>query len=240
MRLYKEDRISMIVLEAAEAANVAVGAGSISIILTKNGIRISEAGTGRILRSLREQGLLKKEGFRGHSITPSGSKKLAALKTAEETAETLKRLMSRSENLKGHSITEILTVRKAIEREAAFQAAHNASPEDIIRLEQIVDNQYMEMKRKSYYADISAEFHQEILRIAHVPLLNIMYEFIGLSVEWQNFFIETFRILDTPLNVPHERILEAIKRKDPSEAAKLMDIHLTDVIENVKSFSDKV
>ena len=63
-----------------------------------------------------------------------------------------------------------------------------------------------------------------------------MYEFIGLSVEWQIFFIETFKVYDTPLNVSHENILKAIK-EDPRKAADLMEEHLTDVIENVGNFT---
>ena len=94
------------------------------------------------------------------------------------------------------------------------------------------------MRGKSYYADISADFHHEIIKIARMPLLRMMYEFIGLSVEWQIFFIETFKIYDTPLNVPHENILKAIKEGDPRKAADLMEEHLSDVIENVKNFSD--
>lgn len=237
MRSHDEDLINMMVLEAARATNVPVGAGSVSVMLRENGICISEAGAGRVLRSLRERGLLTKVGFQGHVTTDEGTKKLSALRNARHTAETLEILLKNSGNLTGHSVTDILTVRKAIEREAALHAAQKATPGDITRLEKIIEQQYREMKRKSYYADISAEFHREIIKIARVPLLKIMYEFIGLSVEWQNFFIETFRISDTPLNVPHEKILTAIKEKDPKQAADLMEAHLTDVIESAGNFS---
>ena len=230
----------MKVLDAAERTGLPIGAGSVSVMLKASGSDISEAGAGRLLRSLREKGFLKKEGFRGHVITPEGSKKLSALRKAEQTAETLKKLLGSSENIKGHSITDILTARKAIEREAVFLAAKNATPKDIKRLEDIVQSQYIEMERKSYFADIAAEFHKEIVRIARIPLLNIMYEFIGLSVEWHNFFIETFRISDTPLNISHERILEAIKKGDPKGAADLMDLHMADVIDNAENFSNQV
>ncbi len=238
MRSYQEDRINLMVLEAAESATVPLGAGSVSIMLRDRGILISEAGAGRILRSLRERGFLKKVGFKGHVPTQEGIKKLTSLRTARQAAETLDLLMKNSGNLKGHSLTDILTARKAIEREAAMQAALKATPSDISRLEEIIEQQYREMGRKSYYADISADFHHEIIKIARMPLLRMMYEFIGLSVEWQIFFIETFKIYDTPLNVPHENILKAIKEGDPRKAADLMEEHLSDVIENVKNFSD--
>lgn len=237
MRSKDEDLINMMVLETAEASNVPVGAGSISVMLKEKGVIISEAGAGRILRSLREKGLLTKVGFQGHVATKEGTQKLSALRNARQTAETLDSLLKNSGNLKGHSVTDILTVRKAIEREAVIHAALKADPGDIERLEKIIKQQYREMERKSYYADISAEFHREIIRIARIPLLKIMYEFIGLSVEWQNFFIETFRISDTPLNVTHERILESIKEGDPTAAADLMEEHLNDVIYSTENFS---
>ena len=237
MRSYQEDRINLMVLEAAETSNVPLGAGSVSIMLRERGIKISEAGAGRILRSLRERGFLKRVGFRGHVATHEGIKKLSSLRNAREAAGTLDILMNNSGNLKGHSMTDILTARKAIEREAAIQAALKATPEDIAKLEEVIEQQYREMERKSYYADISADSHREIMRIARIPLLKIMYEFIGLSVEWQIFFIETFRIYDTPLNVSHENILKAIKERAPRKAADLMEEHLTDVIENVGNFT---
>ncbi|MDY9921369.1 MAG: FCD domain-containing protein [Synergistota bacterium] len=237
MRSNDEDLINMMVLEIAEVSNIPVGAGSVSVILKKKGVSISEAGAGRILRSLREGGLLTKVGFQGHATTKEGTKKLSALRNARQTAETLDSLLKNSGNLKGHSVTDILTVRKAIEREAAMHAALKATTGDIMKLEKIIEQQYREMERKSYYADISTEFHREIIKIARVPLLKIMYEFIGLSVEWQNFFIETFRMCDAPLNVPHENILTAIKDRDPRQAAELMEAHLNDVIESAGNFS---
>lgn len=225
------------VLEAVRRSSIPIGAGSLSLALRESGLAISEAGAGRLLRSLRERGFLRKEGFRGHTITPEGSERLIALRNAEETAQMLKRLVKDSQNMKGHSVSDILTVRKAIEREAVYRAAQNATPGDIAKLESIVENQYKEMKRRSYYADISADFHREVLRISNLPLLEIIYEFIGITVEWQNFFIETFRIFDTPLNVSHEKILDAIKEKDPKKAAELMDIHLSDVIKNTENLA---
>ncbi|MCK9436257.1 MAG: FCD domain-containing protein [Synergistaceae bacterium] len=237
VRSKDEDLINMIILETAEASNVPVGAGTVSVMLRKKGVNLSEAGAGRILRSLREKGLLTKVGFQGHVTTKEGTKKLSVLRNARQTAENLDNLLKNSGNLKGHSVTDIVTVRKAIEREAAMHAALKATPGDIARLEKIIEQQYREMERRSYYADISTEFHREIIRIARVPLLKIMYEFIGLSVEWHNFFIETFRISDTPLNITHEKIMEAIKKGDPREAADLMEAHLNDVIESAGNFS---
>ncbi len=237
VRSKDEDLINMIILETAEASNVPVGAGTVSVMLRKKGVNLSEAGAGRILRSLREKGLMTKVGFQGHVTTKEGTKKLSVLRNARQTAENLDNLLKNSGNLKGHSVTDIVTVRKAIEREAAMHAALKATPGDIARLEKIIEQQYREMERRSYYADISTEFHREIIRIARVPLLKIMYEFIGLSVEWHNFFIETFRISDTPLNITHEKIMEAIKKGDPREAADLMEAHLNDVIESAGNFS---
>ena len=156
-----------------EASSVPLGAGSVSAMLREKGIKISEAGAGWILRSLRERGFLKKVGFRGHVATNEGIKKISSLRSAREAALTLDILMKNSGNLKGHSMTDILTARKAIEREAAMQTALKATPEDIAKLEKVIEQQYREMERKSYYADISADFHREIIRIAGIPLLKI-------------------------------------------------------------------
>lgn len=123
VRSKDEDLINMMILETAEASNVPVGAGTVSVMLRKKGVNLSEAGAGRILRSLREKGLLTKVGFQGHVTTKEGTKKLSVLRNARQTAENLDNLLKNSGNLKGHSVTDIVTVRKAIEREAAMHAA---------------------------------------------------------------------------------------------------------------------
>ncbi len=73
-----------------------------------------------------------------------------------------------------------------------------------------------------------------MLDAAKVPLLLTLYNFIGLSNQWQNFFIGTFKFYNTPMNLAHEEILSAIKRRDAERASRLMSDHMDRVIRNAE------
>ena len=210
------------------------GAGVLCEALSLQGITISEAGIGRALRNFRNKGLLERVGFQGHRITGAGVARLAELEETRQKAETLKQMLNQTGSLKGYSVLDILIARKAIESEAASQAAVRALPEDISRLENIVSAQYEEMGRNEDYSNLSSSFHHEILRIARVPLLETLYGLIGLSVQWQGFFIGTFKMYNQPVNKSHEKIVTAIKSKDPEKASLYMGRHLDDVIKNAR------
>ena len=73
-----------------------------------------------------------------------------------------------------------------------------------------------------------------ILKMARSSILSNLYDLIGLSVQWQDFFIGTFKMYNQPVNVSHEKVLQAIKDRDPERASMLMGKHLTDVVDNAK------
>jgi len=208
-----------------------LGAGAVCEKISENGIYVSEAGIGRALRYLRQQGLLERIGFQGHVITDKGRQRLCELEKTREFGEKLKQLLNAGP-LKDYTVKDILVARRALEREAAFQAALNADEDEIAQLSSIISIQYDHMRKNEKYADISTAFHRKIIDISHAPVLKNLYELIGLSVQWQDFFIDTFKMYNQPLNVLHEKIFLAIKDHDPQEAADLMYEHLSDVIDN--------
>ena len=90
------------------------------------------------------------------------------------------------------------------------------------------------MEKNENYADHSAAFHKTIMKMARSSILSNLYDLIGLSVQWQDFFIGTFKMYNQPVNVSHEKVLQAIKDRDPERASMLMGKHLTDVVDNAK------
>lgn len=221
------------ILHMMREAETPMGAGAIAEILERQGIVISEAGIGRALRSFRQRGMLERKGFQGHVITDKGIERLANLEATKRYGETLKKLMEKSP-IHNYNVVDILTARRALEREAAYQAALKATPEDIAELEDIVRAQYSGMEKNENYADHSVAFHKTVIKMARSSILSNLYDLIGLSVQWQDFFIGTFKMYNQPVNVSHEKVLQAIKDHDPDKAALLMGKHLTDVISNAK------
>lgn len=211
-----------------EQSSEPVGACRLVELLDAEGVKISEAGIGRALRDFRQKNLLLRKGFQGHVMTEHGRERLARLRKTRKMGEALQELIPAS--IEERNVLDILIARRALEREAAYQAALKASSADIENLEGIVTAQYAGMEKNESYTDLSTGFHREIMRIARAPLLRSLYEFIGLSVQWQDFFIGTFKLYNHPLNASHEKIMLAIKDRDPEKAATLMGMHLSDVI----------
>ncbi len=213
------------------------GAGSLLESIERQGVRVSEAGVGRAMRALRNQGLLEKRGKLGHCITSCGKDRFAALEEEKELRDFLKDIIVQPEVRGGNNLIERLIARKALEREATYQATIKATEEELEEMEKIIQTQYDSMRKHEDYVDMSAKFHRAILKASKVPLLETLYDFIGITSKWQNFFVGTFRIYNTPLNVSHEKVLEAMKARDPEKAAAAMASHLDDVITNAKKLS---
>lgn len=225
------------ILSIMYSASAPLGAGVLREQLTMYHIVISEAGVGRALRYFRQEGLLERKGFKGHTITDAGVNRLLKLKESKQCGEMLKEILSERQG-EHFNLYDILIARRAIEREAAYQAAMLATPEDISELETIVAAQYEKLggteNNGGKYVEFSAEFHKAVIRISKSHMLAHLYNLIGISVQWQNFFVGTFKMFKQPLNVSHDKILQAIKNRDPHKAAQLMEEHITVVIENAK------
>ena len=131
-------------------------------------------------------------------------------------------------------IQGVLVARRAIEVEGAFRAALNATSDEIENIGIIIKKQYEDMKSDKDYTDESTNFHTAILRASKIPMLETLYHFIGISTRWQNFFIGTFKLYNTPINLQHEMIFDAIKERNPQKASAAMALHMDSVIENAK------
>ncbi|MFA0887484.1 MAG: FCD domain-containing protein [Synergistales bacterium] len=210
------------------------GAGTVLEAIREKGIRLSEAAIGRQMRVLRVQGLLEKVGKQGHLITPAGKDKLHVLEGEKDLRDFLGGIAGKQALQGTGNLIDRLIARKALEREAAYQATLNATDEELLEIERIVQKQYEGMRMNQEYSEISADFHRAIFQAARVPLLEALYDFIGISSRWQNFFVGTFKIYNTPLNVSHEKIIKAMKARDAELAADSMAAHLEDVISNAK------
>ena len=234
----KTNQLEYQILKMMKKSETPLGAGALGEMLLEHDISISEAGIGRALRGFRQQGFLLRISFQGHVIPDKGLERLKALDAARTFGEHLE-LLLQSGPMKGHSIADVLIARRALEREAAFLAAQKATADDIKKLENIIHAQYEGMERNENYANLSTAFHREVMNIAAAPILKSLYELIGLSVQWQDFFIGTFKMYNQPLNVSHEKVLGAIREHDANKAALLMGEHLTDVINNARKLCFK-
>lgn len=221
------------ILDRIRREEMPLGAVTIREELEKTGCAMSETGVGRLLKSYRKLGYLERVGYQGHILTEAGSEHLGKMEAERALFRTLRGVVGDDENT-AEKVLGILIARKALECEAAYWAAINATEDDIREIDAIVRTQYRGMERGEDYAEESSSFHRSILRAAKVPLLETLYQFIGLSNQWQYFFIGTFKLYHTPLNLHHEEILNAIRERNPQKAASAMASHMNDVIRNAR------
>lgn len=125
-------------------------------------------------------------------------------------------------------VEEARFMRGVLENAVVRLACQMAAPEDIIRLEESIRLQefYLENADKDRLMELDNEFHRMLFDIARK---NKIYELM------QNITIHFDRVRNMALNAvkdlkiveDHKAIAEAVKGKNPEEAAALMDRHLS-------------
>ena len=127
------------------------------------------------------------------------------------------------------ALEDMITVRRALETEAARLAARRAGPEDIEGLQRIVERMEKLVEEQRWHdADaIDVEMHEEIARLSRSPgliegltrchLLEVVRRRIALNERIIGFS----RLADN-----HRLLVEAIASSDPERAAATMHAHL--------------
>lgn len=126
-------------------------------------------------------------------------------------------------------LNDLLTVRRALETEAARLAARRASPEDIQCLERIVQRMedLVRDKRWNDADPADAEIHVEIARLSRSPGLIEALERCHLHDVVRRRINASERIIGFEKLVANHRVLvEAIATGDPEIAATAMHEHL--------------
>ncbi len=116
----------------------------------------------------------------------------------------------------GKSICDILEVRRIIVPEMAYLAAQRASSDDISRLEQVIADKRLNWPEKDM------KVHEVIAHaggnIVYIIMLNFFNHF---NQEYSYLYFEDERNLDRSRKF-HRDILDAIKRKKPEVARRIM------------------
>jgi GntR family transcriptional repressor for pyruvate dehydrogenase complex len=126
-------------------------------------------------------------------------------------------------------IAELIDVRKMIEPALAARAAERATPEDIARLEEILERQRAKAKRGESTVGEDSEFHYHIALAAKNKVVRSVIDVI------MQLLKETrARTLQAPGRPRrslegHQRVLAAIRRHDPAAAERAVRRHLEEI-----------
>lgn len=126
-------------------------------------------------------------------------------------------------------LDDLLTVRRALETEAARLAARRAGPEDIERLERIVERMDVLVREERWHdADaIDVELHVEVARLSRSPgLIEALERCHLLEVVRRRIAMNERIIGFQKLASNHAVLVEAIASGNPELAARAMHTHL--------------
>ena len=126
---------------------------------------------------------------------------------------------------------DVIEVRKGMESWTAYYAAQRALPEDLRRLEEIVDGMQRNLDGLKQSEDLDANFHIVIARATHnIVWLHMMQSLFDAMKEFQQSVWRAVYLTseDHHLLYEHHRaIFERIKARDPEGARDAMGTHLT-------------
>jgi len=123
----------------------------------------------------------------------------------------------------------IYEARCVIEPALGRSAAQNATEEDLVQLNQVLDRQAEKLLRGESTVEEDNAFHQIIMRAADNPILQTMAEAcLSLLDSSRESYLQTRERQTTSLRT-HRMILDAIKQRDPDAtyAASLHHIQAT-------------
>lgn len=177
---------------------------------------LSRAAVREALRILEAEGLLTiKPGRGGGSFVRQPG--------AEEVSRSLN-LMIRGQQIR---FEDLLAAREGIEPQAAYQAALNRTPEDLVRLEAETARCSESFGDLEVFLRANVSWHLAVVRASHNPLFVAFMESISAAVHAATD-IKDFNPLEVRHTVvrAHQRVFEAIRDGDPEAAKRRMGRHV--------------
>jgi len=128
-------------------------------------------------------------------------------------------------------IIDIFFIRKIIEPEVAQLASANASPDEVLELEEVLKEQEKALARGREVIQKDADFHHLLARMSRNRVLERLFLAANLLGKTREKYLQTEERMRKSLR-GHRKILEAIRKGHGAEARKAMRKHLEEV-ENV-------
>lgn len=217
-----------------------LGCGFLSQHLISLGFELSEATVGRMLSKLDNEGCTEKVGFQGRRITGTGRAKLAQLRNQQNRLIYGNRFIESLQASKQEDLLEILTARRAIERELARLAAMNATDEEIGQLESVIREQQQNPVKKQLSLEHDVKFHKLLASTAKNKVLAAALDLIRHDAQLSPILTYIRTKVGGKLVVDHSQIVQAVKERDPDKAEQAMINHVEGLINDVQKYWNTV
>jgi len=213
-----------------------IGQGALCFYLQKKGFVVSAPTIGRRLQVFEHNGLVRKVGVDGRTITERG---LATLKQLDAEAqlrlsgEQLLRLLRQGDD---KIILNLLFARRIIESENAALAAVAASATAVRKMEATIAKQQAEIDRGRLGLEFDIGFHLQVAELANNPVL---YSLTALLREHEPYNVavaSAAAVLGHHSVAGHRAILKAIKAHSAKSARVAMAEHLETLMTDLKKW----
>ncbi|WP_323720675.1 FadR/GntR family transcriptional regulator [Acetomicrobium sp.] len=203
------DNILEQIIEAIRTNQLKPGSKIPGEISLSKSFGVSRNAVREALKALELIGILESKPGRGRYVSQNA---LQYLKTNE-----IVKLFFDAKHL-----SDLVEVRKALEGQVAYLAAQNASEKDIKKLKAI-----LLQESETPDVDVHGKFHQTLAEVAGNKIILSLLDAIRPELILQRAIFKTFT--DEALKqfqFEHWEILDAIARRDPDQARKLMLEHI--------------
>lgn len=137
--------------------------------------------------------------------------------------------------LKEVEVDGLYQARAVIEGEIAALAAMLANPEDIDRLEALIEDQKNTINRPAEYRLVDTEFHRLLSELSGNPFLARAATSMNvLGMEFRKTASESETVIGGSIE-DHQRICTAMRAKNAEAARKAMQAHMANVLKTTKA-----
>lgn len=232
------DQATRVTLRALAASGEPIGVWRVRDALRAAGVEVSEATVGRLLRELDYRGFSERVGVKsGRILTPEGRSELAALEQAQREDAYRTQFLQAIRVEAADDILDILGVRRTVEVEAARLAATRASAEDIARLERAARDHAQAGARGESGTEENNRFHLAVAQASKSNATLAVLTLIFHERQVHRTQVEMQRSAGSLVPQEHQRVLEAVRARQPEAAAAAMRAHIDRLIEAVEQYA---
>jgi DNA-binding FadR family transcriptional regulator len=229
-------------LAVVAAAGHPVGARQATDALREHGFVVSESTVSRLLRQLDADGLTSPLDGKGRVLTDEGRRRDGALRSDQVPGHDRIPPMPTLDIATLQDLLDLLNARRAVEREAAREAATRASEADVANLERLLETHRGRLGQGEIPRDDALEFHRTIGRASGNRVLRMMTDLVlnrrldriesVLDVIVGSHHSEALSLDE------HEEIVGAIRARQSEQAEVAMQHHLDRLIQEVQATVD--
>lgn len=234
--LPERQRLIYLILKIISNSRLPVGSGYIRDNLKLQGIEISEATAGRILRELDTEGYTEKVGFKGRTLTSNGKQKLKELDHEFKINHYGNELVNVIKVTGRQELLDILTARKAIEGQLAKLAAQFITKKEIQELHEIIKSQQKHVQEGVSIAEDDVKFHKLIAQAAKNRVLDAALDLIRQHGQLSPILEFIRKEVRSTVLLDHKNIYEAIVSRNSELAEKAMTLHIENLMSDVQKY----